>query len=141
MSSGFPNATNHPPAGDDIDELIRMAEAGIRPPNKSKPEAPTVNNPLPAAPAATPVVGDVVASTSADTKPSNTEPVAPLETNDKKSKKDKDKNNKMVYSDNDVSPEEKMAKMSRYAFVPAENEETVTVNTTATTDVVDNANE
>ncbi len=37
---------------------------------------------------------------------------------EKKGKKDKDKG-KLVYSDNDVSPEEKMAQLSRYAFVPA----------------------
>lgn len=37
---------------------------------------------------------------------------------EKKSKKDKDKNIKLVYSDNDVSPEEKMAQLPRYAFAP-----------------------
>jgi hypothetical protein len=39
---------------------------------------------------------------------------------EKKSKKDKDKPLKMVYSNNEVSPEEKMAKLPRYAFVPEE---------------------
>lgn len=38
---------------------------------------------------------------------------------EKKGKKEKDKNMKLVYSDNDVSPEEKMAKMPRYAFAPS----------------------
>lgn len=37
---------------------------------------------------------------------------------DKKGKKEKDKNAKLVYSDNEVSPEEKMAHLPRYAFVP-----------------------
>ena len=37
----------------------------------------------------------------------------------KKGKKDKDKNMKLMYSDNEVSPEEKMAKMPRYAFAPS----------------------
>lgn len=37
---------------------------------------------------------------------------------EKKSKKEKDKNTKLVYSDNDVSPEEKMAQLPRYAFAP-----------------------
>ena len=39
---------------------------------------------------------------------------------EKASKKEKDKNKatKLVYSDNDVSPEEKMARMPRYAFTP-----------------------
>ena len=38
---------------------------------------------------------------------------------EKKGKKEKDKNMKLVYSDNDISPEEKMAKMPRYAFAPS----------------------
>ena len=39
---------------------------------------------------------------------------------EKKGKKDKDKDKsiKLVYSDNEVSPEEKMAHLPRYAFVP-----------------------
>lgn len=36
---------------------------------------------------------------------------------EKKSKKDKDKNVRMVYDD-ELSPEERMALMPRYAFVP-----------------------
>ena len=48
----------------------------------------------------------------------------------KKAKKEKDKNTKMVYSDNEVSPEEKMAKMPRYAFVPDGKDETVLVDAT-----------
>lgn len=36
-----------------------------------------------------------------------------------KSKKDDDKK-RLAYSDNDVSPEEKMAKLARYAFNPDE---------------------
>lgn len=39
-------------------------------------------------------------------------------TTDRKGKKEKDKNMKLVYSDNEVSPEEKMAHLPRYAFVP-----------------------
>jgi hypothetical protein len=35
-----------------------------------------------------------------------------------KKEKDKNKTSKLVYSDNDVSPEEKMARMPRYAFTP-----------------------
>jgi len=38
---------------------------------------------------------------------------------EKKGKKEKEKNMKLMYSDNDVSPEEKMAKMPRYAFAPS----------------------
>ncbi|KAI9821085.1 MAG: hypothetical protein M1827_003819 [Pycnora praestabilis] len=54
------------------------------------------------------------------------EPAAEM-TTEKKNKKDKekDKNTKLVYSDNEVSPEEKMANLPRYAFVPSRKEETV----------------
>ncbi|KAL9102466.1 MAG: hypothetical protein Q9163_002396 [Psora crenata] len=38
---------------------------------------------------------------------------------EKKIRKDKEKSMKLVYSDNEVSPEEKMAKLPRYAFVPS----------------------
>ena len=38
---------------------------------------------------------------------------------EKRGKREKDKNMKLVYSDNDISPEEKMAKMPRYAFAPS----------------------
>ena len=46
---------------------------------------------------------------------------------EKKSKKEKEKDTKtkMVYSDNETSPEEKMAQLSRYAFVPDRKGETV----------------
>ena len=37
---------------------------------------------------------------------------------EKKGKRDKDKATKLVYSDNETSPEEKMAQLPRYAFVP-----------------------
>ncbi|KAL8955494.1 MAG: hypothetical protein Q9183_006621 [Haloplaca sp. 2 TL-2023] len=37
---------------------------------------------------------------------------------DKKAKKKEDKAMKLVYSDNEVSPEEKMAHLPRYAFAP-----------------------
>ena len=39
----------------------------------------------------------------------------------KAAKKDKDKSTKLIYSDNDISPEEKMAQLPRYAFVPSAN--------------------
>lgn len=44
---------------------------------------------------------------------------------EKKSKKDKEKATKLVYSDNETSPEEKMAQLPRYAFVPDGKGETV----------------
>ena len=56
-------------------------------------------------------VDDLIASvTGQSSKPEATE---------KKGKKEKDKNSKMVYSDNEISPEEKMAQLSRYAFTAA----------------------
>jgi len=38
---------------------------------------------------------------------------------EKKVKKEKDKSMKLVYSDNETSPEEKMALLPRYAFAPS----------------------
>ncbi|KAI5864939.1 hypothetical protein GGS23DRAFT_469749 [Durotheca rogersii] len=69
--------------GDDIDQIIRMAEAGIKPSKKAE----------------TPTAGE-----------------AGGEAAEKRGKKDKEKNVKMVYDD-EVSPEERMALMPRYAFV------------------------
>jgi len=92
---------------DDIDELIRMAEAGIKPPKKGEalqpPPSATVR-PVQETPAPVPEVAETT------------------EVTEKKSKKDKPM--KMVYSDNDISPEEKMALMPRYAFVPEGKPET-----------------
>ncbi|KOS18187.1 BUB3-interacting and GLEBS motif-containing protein [Escovopsis weberi] len=65
-------------SGDDIDQLIRMAEAGIKPPRKPEEE----------------------------------------EVGEKKGKKDKDKKARMAYEDAEISPEEKMAALPQYAFVP-----------------------
>ncbi|RDL33348.1 Uncharacterized protein BP5553_08787 [Venustampulla echinocandica] len=96
-------------AADDIDEIIRMAEAGIKPPKKGEALPARVQAPIPEA-APTPV-------------PETTEKT---ETNEKKSKKDKP--TKMIYSDNEISPEEKMAMMPRYAFVPAAKAQSVLVD-------------
>ena len=84
---------------DDIDEIIRMAEAGIKPPKKG--ESVLV-------PALAPETEAIAAPVA--------EALTVPEPTDKKSKKDKPM--KMVYSDNEVSPEEKMALMPRYAFIP-----------------------
>ncbi|KAH8681937.1 hypothetical protein BX600DRAFT_32853 [Xylariales sp. PMI_506] len=73
--------------GDDIDQLIRMAEAGIKPPRKSDSATPTGAE-------------------------------APPPAEEKKAKKEKDKNVKMIYDD-ELSPEERMALMPKYAYVPA----------------------
>ena len=47
------------------------------------------------------------------------------EPTEKKGKKEKGKATKLVYSDEQISPEEKMAGLSRYAFVPDRKPETV----------------
>ena len=76
----------------------------------------------------------IPAPTTAEAKAPSAEPPAPEpkvetkteEATDKKGKKEKekDKGTKMVYSDNQISPEEKMAKLPRYAFVPYRKGET-----------------
>lgn len=94
-------------AADDIDEIIRMAEAGIKPPKKGDALPTRVQPP----------------ATEATPTPKTTEKT---ETSEKKLKKDKP--TKMIYSDNEISPEEKMAMMPRYAFMPAEKPESVLVD-------------
>ncbi|KAL2365989.1 hypothetical protein RJZ56_000993 [Blastomyces dermatitidis] len=44
--------------------------------------------------------------------------------------KEKSKATRMVYSDNEISPEEKMAQLPRYAYVPERKEDTVLGDTT-----------
>ncbi|RAL60414.1 hypothetical protein DID88_000189 [Monilinia fructigena] len=88
-------------ADDDIDKIIRMAEAGIKPPKKDSADPTKTETP------------EAVA-TSENADKSETKPEAKAEVAEKKSKKDKPM--KMIYSDNDVSPEEKMAKMPVSTF-------------------------
>ena len=57
------------------------------------------------------------AEKASETKPDMPKVEEPME--EKKGKKEKDKNMKLIYSDNEVSPEEKMAQMPRYAFAPS----------------------
>ena len=89
------------------------------------PQAP-VQTPFPEPSANASSLDDLVSGAAKDAdkaadisenKASTTKDTVPAE--DKKSKKDKDKG-KLIYSDNDISPEEKMAKLPRYAFVPTE---------------------
>jgi len=118
---------------DDIDEIIRMAEAGIRPPKKG--DAQSVPNPAHISgtiPLPTPSYANEPGQEDApapETVPIPESTEKP-EATEKKAKKEKDKNTKMIYSDNEVSPEEKMAKMPRYAFVPDGKDETVLVDAT-----------
>jgi hypothetical protein len=58
-------------------------------------------------------IDDLIASVSHEAPKTDAVPVPEK----KGAKKEKDKNMRLVYSDNDISPEEKMAQLSRYAFV------------------------
>ena len=104
-------------ADDHIDEVIRMAEAGIRPPKKSDTPSVAVSaSETNVHPAPTPATAPVV----------EPEKVEKNEAVEKKSKKDKPM--KMIYSDNDISPEEKMSKLPRYAYIPEVKTETSLVD-------------
>lgn len=108
------NTAAEAPAGDHIDEMIRLAVAGIKP--ASKGDTPTP------APALQTSATTYAAPPAPETKTDAAEKPEP----EKKSKKDKPI--KMIYSDNDLSPEEKMAKMPRYAFVPDGKTESMLVD-------------
>jgi hypothetical protein len=95
---------------------IGGAPAGLPP----RPGFPGVPGQFPGAPFSVPgangngnataaAVDDLIASVTGQS----------AKTEDKKSKKEKDKNMRMVYSDNDTSPEEMLATLSRYAFSAA----------------------
>jgi len=109
---------------DDIDEIIRMAEAGIKPPKKGEAQQAPVQ-------ATESVVTSTAPTATATPTPApeaaeNTESADKTEQGEKKVKKEKPI--KMIYSDNDLSPEEKMAMMPRYAFVPDGKTETSLVD-------------
>ncbi|RDW76068.1 hypothetical protein BP5796_06889 [Coleophoma crateriformis] len=126
--SPYPTNSSAPQTGggDDIDEIIRMAEAGIKPPKKedlatATAEPVQAKEPAPA----------VAASEATEAK---SDALA-----EKKAKKDKPM--RMIYSDNDVSPEEKMSKMPRYAFVPDGKADTTLVDATSQPGVAGTVNE
>lgn len=60
---------------------------------------------------------------TAAVQPTPPKPAEPTE--EKPSKKDKSKATRLVYADNETSPEEKMARLPRYAFVPDRKGEVV----------------
>jgi hypothetical protein len=97
---------------DDIDEIIRMAEAGIKPPKKGEAASAPIQAPPPSLPQAPVVPGAApVSESTSNTTDSIAEKTEAVE---KKAKKEM----KMVYDDLEVSPEEKMALLPRFAFVP-----------------------
>jgi hypothetical protein len=61
-------------------------------------------------------IDDLIASVSNEAATKAEAPPAPAQEK-KSAKKEKDKNTRLVYSDNDISPEEKVSLLSRYAFV------------------------
>ncbi|CAG8952855.1 hypothetical protein HYFRA_00007569 [Hymenoscyphus fraxineus] len=101
---------------DDIDEIIRMAEAGIKPPKKGD------------------ATSTPVSATEAEATSTPQPEVTKAEPAEKKSKKDKP--TKMIYSDNEISPEEKMALMPRYAFIPEGKTESPVEGATAGVEAV-----
>lgn len=70
------------------------------------------------------------AAKNADNVEASVKAKAEAHTGEKKVRKEKDKNIKLVYSDNDVSPEEKMAQLPRYAFTPNGETERIAADTT-----------
>ena len=109
-ANGSNGASKEP---DDIDEMIRQAELGIKPIKKENSNLPPT--PAPSAQAPTPAA------------PSSAKKEATPEVAVKKEKKQKEIP-KMVYHDEEVSPEENMAKLPRYAFVPEKKDETTLVD-------------
>jgi hypothetical protein len=92
---------------------------------------------------AAPVTSQAPSSTEGtgkSTQPTDSVPdLKPEETRgEKKTKKEKEKETRMIYSDNEMSPEEKLARLPRYAFVPDQKGETVLgdATTAAVTGVV-----
>jgi hypothetical protein len=68
-------------------------------------------------------------SSGAPSRPEESAAATPAE--DKAAKKEKAKPTRLVYSDSEVSPEEKMARLPRYSFVrPPQKEETVLADAT-----------
>lgn len=103
---------------DDIDEIIRMAEAGIKPPKKGEAPPAAMLAPPPGLPQApVPAAAPAPEPTATTVEPS----AEKTEVVEKKGKKEM----KMSYDDNEISPEEKMALMPRYAFVPEGKTETL----------------
>ena len=110
---------------DDIDEIIRMAEAGIKPPKKGEAPSASVQAPPPGLPHAPP---KVTAPPAPQSTPASTEPAPEkTESGEKKTKKEM----RMVYDDLEVSPEEKMAMLPRYAFAPEGKTELAPASTQA----------
>lgn len=112
---------------DSIDEMIARTIAAA--------DAKALNKPAPAIePAAGSLTPNLVPAAQIYALPPKVvEPEVKPETTEKKPKKEKPL--KMVYSDNEVSIEEKMAMLPRYAFVPDANTELVPEEASAVTGI------
>ncbi|KAL5339341.1 hypothetical protein BJX70DRAFT_158004 [Aspergillus crustosus] len=83
------------------------------------------NGAKPEAAAFTSSIDDLISGAAKEAEQAAAVPSKPTENaEEKSSKKDKSKQSRLVYSDNETSPEEKMASLSRYAFVPDRRTET-----------------
>lgn len=108
---------------------MQQMHMGHAPPTPGGTPHGVSNGDRPAGTGATPMsssIDDLIsgAAKEADQAVANNAAPAKEATEEKTSKKDKSKQAKLVYSDNETSPEEKMAKLSRYAFVPDQRGET-----------------
>lgn len=101
---------------------------GHAPPTPGGTPQGVSNGDRPAGTGATPTASSIDDLISGAAKEANQAVATPAPakeaTEEKASKKDKSKQAKLVYSDNETSPEEKMAQLSRYAFVPDRRGET-----------------
>lgn len=75
---------------------------------------------------------DLVTGTAREAEKADTTSKVEASQAEKKVRKEKEKNVKLVYSDNDVSPEEKMAQLPRYAFAPEGTKDGVVGDATTT---------
>lgn len=70
-------------------------------------------------------VDDLISGAAKQADAAANEAVKAEPVGEKQAKKDKAKQMRLVYPDNETSPEEKMARMPRYAFAPDRQGETV----------------
>ena len=97
------DAKQEPTNGQSLDDLISEAK-------QAESSKPTEAADIPEGPKAEPEATHEVVSTKKED-----------ERAEGKKDKDKSKITKLVYDDNEISPEEKMAKMARYAYTPDRN--------------------
>jgi hypothetical protein len=106
-----PAANQDSANGQSLDDLIseaKEAESSKQPKAADIPDVPSAEPTLSTEPV--PVIKEEV------------KPEVKLEEKaEGKKDKDKSKVTKLVYDDNEISPEEKMAKMARYAYIPDRN--------------------